>query len=516
MRPRTVSPEQPAHLIGDLIASGSDTVTVISPRTGEPHHELPRSSAEDVRDAVARARLAQAAWARAGFTHRRRVLLRAHDLLLARADQLLDLIQTESGKTRGQALEEVYQAASVTRYNALEAARALRGRRVRSGLPLLASTRVKYRPKGVAGVITPWNYALSLAAMDVVPALAAGCAVVQKADDQGALSILALRRAFIDAGVPEALWAVATGEASVVGEALTDEADYICFTGSTATGRRIAEKAGRRLVGASLELGGKNPMIVLDDVDAERAAADAAYACFAAMGQLCVSIERIYVHARIAGPFTKALVDRLSAARLGSALDYSSDYGSLASAAQLERVRAHLDDAIAKGATVLVGGEPRPDIGPWAFSPTVLTGVTPDMRVYAEETFGAIASLYLVQSDEEAVLAANASEYGLNAAVLTRSPARARRIADALAAGSVNIGEGYRGSFSSVAGPMGGIKASGLGRRNGTEGLRRFVDPVTVSRATGLIPLPRTGAEFEALAGPFLLLARLLRAVRRA
>lgn len=516
MRAQTASPDLFASLIDDIVASGSETISVPSPRTGEPHHDLPRSTAADVHDAIGRARLAQLAWARAGFAHRRRVLLRAHDLLLERAELLLDLSQIESGKTRGQALEEVYQAASVTRYNALEASRVLRGRRARSGLPTLVSTRVKYRPKGVAGVITPWNYALSLAAMDVVPAIAAGCAVVQKADDQGALSILALRRAFIDAGVPEALWAVVTGDAAEAGEALTDEVDYICFTGSTATGRRIAEKAGRRLVGASLELGGKNPMIVLDDVDPERAAADAAYACFAAMGQLCVSIERIYVHRRVAGPFIAALVARLGSARLGNALDFSSDYGSLASQAQLERVRAHLDDALERGATVLVGGEPRPDVGPWAFSPTVLTGVTRDMRVYAEETFGAIASLYIVDSDEEAVLAANSSEYGLNASVLTRSPARERRIADALAAGSVNIGEGYRGSFSSVGAPMGGIKASGLGRRNGPDGLRRFVDPVTVSRATGVLQLPRTGEEFQALAGPFLLLARVLRAIRRA
>ncbi|MDR5698918.1 succinic semialdehyde dehydrogenase [Agromyces aerolatus] len=516
MRAQTASPDLCASLADDVVASGSETIAVPSPRTGEPHHDLPRSSAGDVRDAVARARLAQVAWARAGFAHRRRVLLRAHDQLLERVDLLLDLIQIESGKTRGQALEEVYQAASVTRYNALEAHRVLSGRRARSGLPLLVSTRVKFRPKGVAGVITPWNYALSLAAMDVVPALAAGCAVVQKADDQGALSMLALRRAFIDAGVPESLWAVVAGEASEVGEAVTDEVDFVCFTGSTATGRRIAEKAGRRLVGASLELGGKNAMLVLDDVDPEQAAADAAYACFAAMGQLCVSIERIYVHRRIAGPFIAALVDRLGSARIGTALDYSTDYGSLASAAQLERVRAHLDDALEHGATVLVGGDPRPEAGPWAFAPTVLTGVTPAMRVFGEETFGAIASLYIVDSDEEAVLAANASEYGLNASVLTRSPSRARRIADALAAGSVNIGEGYRGSFASVAAPMGGIKASGLGRRNGPEGLRRFVDPVTVSRVTGVMQLPRTGQEFQALAGPFLLLARVLRAIRRA
>ncbi|MBT2498911.1 aldehyde dehydrogenase family protein [Agromyces sp. ISL-38] len=515
MRAPTASPELLTSLTDDVVASGSDTVSVPTPSTGETLHELPRSSAGDVLDAIARARLAQLAWARAGFAERRRVLLRAHDLVLERRELLLDLIQLESGKTRGQAFEEVFGAASLTRYNALAARGVLRGRRRRSGVPAVLTTRVRYRPKGVAGVITPWNYALSLAAMDVVPALAAGCAVVQKADDQGALSILALRRAFIDAGVPEALWAVVTGEGSEVGEALTDVADYICFTGSTATGRRIGEKAGRRLVGASLELGGKNPLIVLDDVDPEQAATDAAYACFAAMGQLCVSIERIYVHRAVAGAFTRALVDRLEQAKLGSSLDYESDFGSLASAAQLARVQAHLDDALAQGATVLTGGRLRTDVGPWFFQPTVLTGVTPSMHVYAEETFGAIASLYIVDSEEEAILAANASEYGLNAAVFTGSTRRGQRVANALEAGNVNINEGYRGSYSSFAAPMGGMKQSGVGRRNGPEGLLRFVEPVTISAMTGLLQLPRTGREFGALEQPLLLLAWVLRGIRR-
>lgn len=514
MRAPTAFPELFASLADDVVASGSETIAVPTPSTGQTLHELPRSSSADVLDAVGRARLAQLAWARAGFAERRRVLLRAHDLLLERRELLLDLIQLESGKTRGQAFEEVFEAASVTRYNALSAQRVLRGRPVRSGLPTVATSRVRFRPKGVAGVITPWNYALSLAAMDVVPALAAGCGVVQKADDQGALSILALRRAFIDAGVPEALWAVVTGPAAEVGEALTDVADYICFTGSTATGRVIAEKAGRRLVGASLELGGKNALIVLDDVDPDTAAANASHAAFSAMGQLCVSIERIYVHQKVAGAFQRALVEQLRRAKLGSTLEFDADFGSLASAAQLARVQAHLDDAVEKGAVVLVGGRHRPDIGPWFFEPTVLTGVTPEMQVFAEETFGAIASLYLVGSDEEAVLAANASDYGLNAAVFTRSAGRARRVADALEAGSVNINEGYRGSFASVAAPMGGVKQSGLGRRNGEAGLLRFVEPVTISSTTGLLQLPRTAAEYEQQAPLLVLLAQAMKALR--
>lgn len=514
MRAPTASPDLYASLSDDVVASGSETIAVPTPSTGETLHELPRSSADDVHDAFARAKLAQLAWARAGFAERRRVLLRAHDLILERRDMLLDLIQLESGKTRGQAFEEIFEAVSVTRYNALAARKVLHGRPVRSGLPTVATSRVQFRPKGVVGVITPWNFALSLAAMDVVPALAAGCGVVQKADDQGALSILALRRAFIDAGVPAALWAVVAGPAAEVGEALTDVADYVCFTGSTATGRKIGEKAGRRLIGSSLELGGKNALLVLDDVDPATAAANTAHAAFSAMGQLCVSIERIYVHQKVAGPFQLALVERLRAARLGSGLDFGADFGSLASAAQLARVQAHLDDAVAKGAVVLVGGKHRPDIGPWFFEPTVLTGVTPDMLVHAEETFGAIASLYLVGSDEEAVLAANSSEYGLNAAVFTASAARARRVADALEAGSVNINEGYRGSFASVAAPMGGVKQSGLGRRNGEAGLLRFVEPVTISSVTGLLQLPRTANEYEQQAPLLVLLAQALKVLR--
>ena len=489
---------------------------MLTPSTGEVLHELPRSSADDVRDAVARARLAQLAWARAGFAERRRVLLAAHDLILERRDLLLDLMQLESGKTRGQAFEEVFQAAGVTRYNALTARRVLArshasGRGCRpSRRPACATARRASPASSRRGTTRS-----RLAAMDVIPALAAGCAVVQKADDQGALTILALRRAFIDAGVPEALWAVVAGPSGEVGEALTDEVDYICFTGSTATGRKIGEKAGRRLVGASLELGGKNALLVLDDVDPAQAAASAAHAAFSAMGQLCVSIERMYVDHKVAAPFQRALIGHLREAKLGSALEYDADYGSLASAAQLERVEAHLADAVAKGATVLVGGRHRPDLGPWFFEPTVLTGVTPDMTAYAEETFGAIACLYLVNSDDEAVLAANASDYGLNASVFTRSPSRARRIADALDAGSVNINEGYRGSFSSVAAPMGGIKQSGVGRRNGEMGLLRFVDPVTISSTTGLMQLPRTAAEYTTKVELMVLLARALKAARR-
>ena len=511
----TLSAPLVSTLVGDLTTTTGDTVPVIAPFTGDVLHELPLSSAQDVRDAAAAARIAQKSWREAGFAHRRAVLLRAHDNLLARKDELLDILQTESGKTRGQAFEEVFQSASVTRYYAVSARSVLRTRTRRSGIPTVVRTRVGYKPKGVIGVVTPWNYPIALSIMDVIPALAAGNAVVQKADNQGALSILASRRAFIDAGVPAALWAVVAGDGTTVGNAVVDAADYVCFTGSTATGTKVGERAMATLTGSSLELGGKNPLLVLDDVVPQTAAAGAVYSVFSSMGQLCVSIERIYVARAVAEEFTAAFVSRTQALSQGPALDFTTDVGSLTSGAQLERVQKHVDDAVAKGATLLAGGRARPDLGPFFFEPTVLTGVTSDMECFAHETFGPVVAIAVVDSEEEAVAAANASEFGLNASVFSGSIPRARRVADRIDAGSVNINEGYRASFSSTDAPMGGMKQSGVGRRNGTEGLLRFVESRTVAEATGRVVLPRTGAEFATMTGVLVAILMALRAIRR-
>ena len=266
-------------------------------------------------------------------------------------------MQTETGKTRGQAFEEVFNAANATRYNALSARRVLKGGGRRGGIPFVFVPRVHYTPKGVVGVITPWNYPLALAIMDIAPALAAGNGIVQKADNQGAISILTARRAFIDAGPARPRSGRSSpGEGSVIGNAVVDAGDYVVFTGSTATGRRVAERAAARLVGSSMELGGKNAVIVLDDVDPVKAAADVANACFTASGQLCVSMERVYVMKGVADRFIPAFAERVKSMVIGPAFDYSTDFGSLATAQQLENVMAHIDDAKKKGVTVLAGG----------------------------------------------------------------------------------------------------------------------------------------------------------------
>jgi acyl-CoA reductase-like NAD-dependent aldehyde dehydrogenase len=309
---------------------------------------------------------------------------------------------------------------------------------------------------------------------------------------------------------------VVAGPGEILGNAVVDAADYVCFTGSTATGTRVGERAASRLIGASLELGGKNPLIVLEDVNPKTAAANAVYSCFSSMGQLCVSIERIYVLRSVADAFTTAFVERVASLRQGAAFDFTTDVGSLTSAAQLKRVQAHVDDAVAHGATLLTGGKARPDLGPMFFEPTVLTHVTSDMECMREETFGPVVSIYVVDSVDEAVDLANATEYGLNASIFSGSRSRARALSDRLDAGSVNINEGYRGSFSSVDAPMGGMKKSGLGRRNGREGILRFADARTVGETTGVLTLPRTGPEFARLSGLMTVTLTALKAIRRA
>ena len=252
-------------------------------------------------------------------------------------------MQTETGKTRGQAFEEVFNAANATRYNALSARRVLKGGRRRGGIPFVFVPRVHYTPKGVVGVITPWNYPLALAIMDIAPALAAGNGVVQKADNQGAISILTARRAFIDAGLPAALWAVVDGRGRRHRQ--RGRRRRRLRRASPARPRpvaSVAERAAARLVGASMELGGKNAVIVLDDVDPVKAAADVANACFTASGQLCVSMERVYVMKGVADAFIPAFAERVKSMVIGPAFDYSTDFGSLATrAAARERDGAH-------------------------------------------------------------------------------------------------------------------------------------------------------------------------------
>ncbi|MEV0082929.1 succinic semialdehyde dehydrogenase [Saccharopolyspora sp. NPDC050642] len=470
------------------VAAAADAVQVTTnaPYTGAPLADLPVSTPADVDAAFARARDAQAAWAVTSMRERKKILLRFHDLVLERQNEVLDLMQAESGKTRRDAFLEVTDIAITARYYARSAPGLLAPQRRRGAIPLLTRTTELRHPKGFVAVVSPWNYPLSMAAGDAIPALMAGNAVVQKPDTQTAITALWALDLMHEAGLPTGVWQMVLGRGSSIGGALMDNADYMMFTGSTASGRRIARDAGERLIGSSLELGGKNAMLVLDDADIDRAADGAIAACFPSAGQLCVSIERMYVAEAVHDEF----VARTEELRIGAAYDYSCDVGSLTNPAQLDTVTAHVEDAVAKGATVLAGGKARPDLGPLFYEPTILADVTPDMTLYDNETFGPVVSIFPFRDVDDAIARANATPYGLNASVWSRSGARGRAVAARLRAGTVNVNEAFAAAWGSIDAPMGGMGDSGLGRRHGADGILKYTEPQTVAhqRVQGFDP----------------------------
>ena len=471
----------------------AETATPTAPYTGAPLAALPNATPDAVTAAFDDARAAQRAWATTPISDRARVMLRFHDLVLERQEEVLDLMQAENGKTRRDAFLEVADIAITARYYARSAAQQLRPRRRRGAIPFFTRATELQHPKGVVTVISPWNYPLSMAAGDTIPALMAGNTVVQKPDTQTALSALWALKLMREAGLPQDAWQMVVGPARQIGDTLLGEADYVMFTGSTASGRRIAAQTGQRLIGASLELGGKNPMIVLEDADLERTTEGAIGACFASAGQLCVSAERIYVPEALFEDFLSRFAAKTRQLVLGTAYDFSVDVGSLTNSKQLETVTAHIRDAVTKGAAVCAGGHARPDVGPLFHEPTILTGVTADMTIHSQETFGPVVSVHPYRDVEDAIRLANDTPYGLNASVWGRRGAR--RVAAGIHAGTVNINDGYTAAWGSVDAPMGGMGDSGLGRRHGKHGILKYTEPQTISqqRLIGLTP-PRGAA----------------------
>ncbi|MFI1885540.1 succinic semialdehyde dehydrogenase [Streptomyces jumonjinensis] len=504
-----VTPEVVAQLTRGVVGSGRTLNH--TPFTGEKLADLPESTPDDVAEAFARARAAQTAWARTPVRARAAVLLRFHDLLLERQAEVLDLIQLETGKARLHAHEEIQAVSLAARHYGRRAAAYLRPRRYPGVVPVLTRTTELRQPRGVVGQIVPWNYPLELSAGDALPAFASGNAVVMKPDTETALTALWARDLLVEAGLPAEIFQVVLGEGPVIGPEIVKHADYVSFTGSTRTGREVAQGAAARLIGVSLELGGKNAMLVLADADIEKAAAGAIRSCFSSAGQLCISIERLYVHESVADRFTERFAARTRAMRLGGSLAYGADMGSMAGERQLETVTRHVDEAVAKGATVVAGGVARPDIGPLFYEPTILEGVEPPMAVCTEETFGPVVSLYRFTDEDEVVERANATEYGLNASVWSRDGKRAHVIAARLRAGTVNINEAYAAAYGSVGSPMGGMKDSGLGRRHGSEGILKYTESQTVAQQR-LVPLaPAFGMDDEKYAA---FMSRSLRAMK--
>ena len=452
-----------------------------APFTGGHLADVPQSSDRDVEAAFARARDAQRRWAETPLAHRSRIMLRYIDLLFEHRDEGLDLVQAETGKARRDALEEFLDIIVTARHYARDVARLMKTRRHRGALPLAIKVREHHHAKGVVGIIAPWNYPLTLAVSDAIPALLAGNAVVVKPDSNTPLSALWAVELLHRAGLPADLLQVVVGAGSRLGPQIVANSNYLMFTGSTAVGQLLASQCGQRLIGCSMELGGKNAILILEDADLDRAAEIATRASFANSGQLCISMERMYVHEAIADAFLERFLERVRGMRLVPHVGWGCDMGSLISQSQLETVDGHVQDAVAKGATVLAGGRRRPDLGPFFYEPTVLTDVSEGMVARREETFGPVVSVYRFTSEADAVEHANDTPYGLNAAVISRDTKRAEAIAVQLRSGTVNVNEGYAAAWGTTRSTMGGVGESGLGRRHGDEGLLKYTERQTVA-----------------------------------
>ncbi|MDP9400634.1 MAG: aldehyde dehydrogenase family protein [Actinomycetota bacterium] len=451
-------------------------LAVRNPATGEVVGSAPELGAEEVTALVARARAAQPGWEALGFAGRAAVLRRAQRWCVDHGERLAATIVAETGKTHEDALlAEVGYATVALAFWAKHAERYLADERVRSSVPFVRGKRLvlRYAPLGVVGVIGPWNYPLINNLGDALPALMAGNAVVLKPSDQTPLTSLLLGDALRECGLPEGVLAVATGGRET-GEAVVDRVDMIMFTGSTETGRRVAERAARRLVPVSLELGGKDPLIVLADADLERAANSAVYGAMQNGGQTCISVERVYVEAPVYDDFVARVTDKVRTLRQGDPAGGPGtvDVGAVTWPPQADVIDDHVRDATERGARVLVGGRRRDGDGTF-YAPTVLVDVDHTMRAMTEETFGPTLPIMRVADGEEAVRLANDSPYGLGASVFTSDVRRGEALARRLQAGSVDVNDALI-HFLALELPMGGWKASGLGVRHGPGGIRKF------------------------------------------
>jgi acyl-CoA reductase-like NAD-dependent aldehyde dehydrogenase len=457
--------------------NGDGAIRVENPATGEVIGTVPNRSADEVAEIVARARAAQPAWEALGFAGRARILRRAQKWVVDNSERLIETIVSETGKTYEDAqLAEISYVANSFGFWAKHAPEFLADEKIKSSNPFVAGRKLilRFRPVGVVGVIGPWNFPLSNSFGDCIPALAAGNACVLKPSEVTPLSSLVVEEMAREIGMPEHVFTVATGDGET-GAALVDEVDFVMFTGSTKTGRKVMERAARTLTPVSLELGGKDPMIVLDDADIDRAANAATFYAMNNAGQVCISTERAYVDEAVYDQFVAKVTDNVRKLRQGESHGPGeADVGAVIFPPQLDIVEDHVRDAVDKGARVLTGGKRAEGAGRY-YEPTVLVDVDHTMKCMTDETFGPTLPIMKVRGAEEALRLANDSPYGLAASVWTRDTARGEDVARRVEAGAVCVNDAQI-NYVALELPMGGWKASGLGSRHGAGGIRKYCD----------------------------------------
>lgn len=456
-------------------------IPVMNPVTGEMIGTIPALDRQAVADAVGRARAVQPAWEAVSPRDRARIVRGWSEDIWARQDEIIPILRRETGKTPGDAFLEIAAQDNLNAYYTKVAPRLLRPQKRPTLFPIIHSATVTYRARGVCGFITPWNYPIFLAWIDLVPALLAGNGIVLKPSEVTPYSSIwladRLREHLSRAGQSPDLIQIVTGDGRT-GAALVEFVDYIAFTGSTATGRKVGVRAAERLIPASLELGGNDPCIVLDDANLDMAATGVLVGALENTGQACVSTERVYVLESIYDAFVAKVQHYAGQIRMG-VNDPDAQVGSMTNEREVQRVEAQVADAVERGARILHGGRRRPDLGPLFFEPTVLVDVTHEMTLMRDETFGPLIPIMKVRDEDEAVRLANDSNFGLSAVIFSDNLGRAQRLAERITSGDVTINKAHL-NFYTPSVPMGGEKDSGVGRRNGPEGLMRFVRPHSV------------------------------------